>query len=73
MVTAARGAVRSTLVVGGRAFPGAETLAHRAGQGTGRVMRVEQGQQVGGQGAVVGFFEAGEGEGSRDEEAGCGI
>lgn len=36
-------------------------------------MRVEEGEEVGGEGGVVGLFEAGEGEGAWDEGAGGGV
>lgn len=60
-------------MVGGGVVPGAEALGGGARESAGGVVGVVEGEEVGGEGGVVGLFEAGDGEGARDKEAGGGI
>ena len=59
-------------VVGGAVVPAAQAGAGGAGERAGRVVRVQEGEEVGGQGGVVGLLEAGRGEGAGDVGAGGG-
>ena len=70
---AAGPAERTVLVVGGRAVPAAETLGGFLGWGSGGHVHVGEGHEVGGDGGVVGLFEAGEVEGARDEVTRDGV
>ena len=56
-------------MVGGAAVPAAEALAGRTGEGTGWVVGVQEGEEIGRQGASVGLLETGKGEGTRNEFA----
>lgn len=71
--SAARGAQGAVFVVGGGVVPGAEAGGGGPREGAGGVVSVVEGEEVGREGGVVGLFEAGEGEGAGDEEAGGGI
>ncbi len=70
---AAGGPQGAIFMVGGGVVPGAEALGGGARESTGGVVGVVEGEEVGGEGGVVGLFEAGDGEGARDKEAGGGI
>lgn len=59
-------------MVGGAAVPGAQAGRRGARKRAGGVVRVHEGQEVRGQGRVVGLLQAGQGEGARDELAGLG-
>lgn len=54
------------------AVPGAQARWAGAREGAGWVVRVEEGEEVWGEGCVVGLLEAGEGEGAWDVLAGFG-
>ena len=61
------------LVIRRRAVPFAQTLTFGTGHDASRAVSVHEGEEVWGEGGVVGLFEAGVGEGSRDKFSGCWV
>lgn len=72
-VGSAGSTLRTPLVVGRAVVPFAEPLCARRRDCSRRLVGVGQGQEVGGDGRLVGLLEAREGEGTRDEETGGGV